>query len=98
MQPLDEWEELLKEEDPPKVFDKYYFLRLGGDHNITFLPLMYNINYIEAVDALKVDGKTVYPTDLYLSGDWTWSTFKDYLEKLIDIIPIVKHQSVLKDV
>ena len=82
LQPLDEWEELLKEEDPPKVFDKYYFLRLGGDHNITFLPLMYNINYIEAVDALKVDGKTVYPTDLYLSGDWTWSTFKDYLEKI----------------
>ncbi|MFR0779065.1 MAG: hypothetical protein ACLSH8_05595 [Zhenhengia sp.] len=82
LQPLDEWEELLKEEDPPKVFDKYYFLRLGGDHNITFLPLMYNIDYIEAVDALKVDGKTVYPTDLYLSGDWTWSTFKDYLEKI----------------
>lgn len=82
LQPLDEWEELLKEENPPKVFDKYYFLRLGGDHNITFLPLMYNIDYIEAVDALKVDGKTVYPTDLYLSGDWTWSTFKDYLEKI----------------
>lgn len=82
LQPLDEWEDLLSEEAPPKVFDKYYFLRLGGDNNITFLPLMYNIDYIEAVDALKVDGKTVYPTDLYLKGEWTWSTFKDYLDKI----------------
>lgn len=82
LQPLDEWEELLKEESPPKVFDQYYFLRLGGDYEVTFLPLMYNINYIEAVDALKVDGKTVYPTDLYLQGKWTWSTFKDYIEKI----------------
>lgn len=82
LQPLDEWADLLEEEAPPKVFDKYYFLRLGGDNNITFLPLMYNIDYIEAVDALKVDGKTVYPTDLYLKGEWTWSTFKDYLEKI----------------
>ncbi|MEG0153159.1 MAG: hypothetical protein RR090_10495 [Niameybacter sp.] len=82
LQPLDEWEELLKEEAPPKVFDKNYFLRIGGDKETTFLPLMYNIDYIEAVDSLKVDGKTVYPTDLYLAGEWTWSTFKEYLGKI----------------
>lgn len=34
------------------------------------------------VDALKKNGKTVYPTNLYLRGEWTWNTFEEYLEKI----------------
>ncbi|MGL4737462.1 MAG: hypothetical protein ACRCW2_08430, partial [Cellulosilyticaceae bacterium] len=64
------------------VFDKSYFIRIGGDRTHTFLPLMYNISYLEAVPALKENGKTVYPTDLYKEGKWTFSTFKDYLSKI----------------
>ncbi|MGL4736986.1 MAG: hypothetical protein ACRCW2_05970, partial [Cellulosilyticaceae bacterium] len=64
LQPLDQWTDLLGDPAPPKVFDKSYFIRIGGDRTHTFLPLMYNISYLEAVPALKENGKTVYPTDL----------------------------------
>jgi hypothetical protein len=38
---------------------------------------------IEQVDALKdANGKTIYPMDLFLEGNWTWSTFTDYLAKI----------------
>ena len=52
---------------------------------LTFLrtgPLLFNISYIEQVDALKENGQTVYPTDLYKQGKWTWSVFQDYLTKI----------------
>jgi hypothetical protein len=44
--------------------------------------LVYNITYIERADSLKENGRTVYPTDLYKAGKWTWSAFEDYLNKL----------------
>ena len=46
-------------------------------------PLCYNISMIEAVDSLKDEnGNTIYPNTLFDEGKWTWSTFKDYLEKI----------------
>jgi hypothetical protein len=46
-------------------------------------PLVYNIGLLDKVDALKdSNGKTIYPTDLFLDGKWNWSTFKDYLSKI----------------
>lgn len=64
-----------------KMFGHYYLLNPILSFVKTW-PLVYNINYIEAVDALKENGKTVYPTDLYNRGEWTWSKFEDYLSKI----------------
>lgn len=81
LQPIDKYIDLVPE-PPMKIYDKYYFLKIGGGKWNSLSPLMYNISYIEQVPALKENGKTIYPTDLYKSGDWTWSTFKDYLQKI----------------
>ncbi len=46
-------------------------------------PLCYNITMVEAVDSLKDEnGNTIYPNTLFDEGKWTWSAFKDYLEKV----------------
>lgn len=82
LQPVDDYIDLLGENPPPKIFGKQYFIEVSGNNSHPLSPLMYNISYIEQVDALKENGKTVYPTDLYKAGKWTWSTFEDYLEKI----------------
>lgn len=82
LQPIDEYVELLGENPPPKIYGKQYFMSIDGNNLHPLSPLMYNINYIEQVDALKENGKTVYPTDLYKEGKWTWSVFEDYLTKI----------------
>ncbi|MBS5317045.1 MAG: hypothetical protein KHY44_11710 [Clostridiales bacterium] len=82
LQPVDDYIDLLGENPPPKIYGKQYFIEIAGNNSHPLSPLMYNINYIEQVDALKENGKTVYPTDLYKEGRWTWSTFEEYLEKI----------------
>ncbi|MGL4738791.1 MAG: hypothetical protein ACRCW2_15160 [Cellulosilyticaceae bacterium] len=82
LQPIDEYVQLLGENPPPKIYGKQYFMSIEGNNLHPLSPLMYNINYIEQVDALKENGKTVYPTDLYKEGKWTWSVFEDYLAKI----------------
>jgi hypothetical protein len=88
LQPLDEFQNLFADEDSSwmfwgKAFDHNYFLnnvmRYGND-----APLCYNIGMLEKVDALKVNGKTVLPVDLWKEGRWTWSVFEDYLQKVND--------------
>lgn len=64
-----------------KSFGHYYFID-SGIHRRPRWPLVYNITYIEKVDALKKDGKTMYPADLFQQGKWTWSVFEDYLSKI----------------
>ncbi len=64
-----------------KCFGAYYLM------NRDFLymnnwPLVYNATYIEQVPSLKENGVTLYPATLYERGDWTWSTFEDYLSKV----------------
>lgn len=87
LQPLDEYADLFQDEEYAWMFyDKLY----GHNYLLTWnqffcprWPLIYNASMIEKVDSLKdKDGKTIYPTDLYLEGNWTWSTFKDYLSKI----------------
>ena len=82
LQPLDDYLGYFKEEAPAPLYGKHYFLSVAGDYTHPLSPLFYNIDYIEQVDALKENGKTVYPTDLYKAGKWTWSTFEDYLSKI----------------
>ena len=82
LQPLDDYLEYFKDGAPAPIYGKHYFLGVSGDHSHPLSPLFYNIDYIEQVDALKENGKTVYPTDLYKAGKWTWSTFEDYLSKI----------------
>ena len=64
-----------------KTFGSYYLM----NRDLLFVntwPICYNIDYIEAVPALRENGKTAYPADLYLNGEWTWNRFEDYLSKL----------------
>lgn len=64
-----------------KTFGSYYLM----NRDLLFVntwPICYNIDYIEAVPALKENGRTVYPSDLFLRGEWTWSKFEDYLTKI----------------
>ncbi|MGN1097881.1 MAG: hypothetical protein ACI4SS_03175, partial [Clostridia bacterium] len=87
LQPLDKYKDIF-DSNPDyswmlvdKCFGKYYLI------NRDFLymnnwPLVYNATYIEEVPALKQNGKTVYPATLYEQGQWTWSTFEDYLSKI----------------
>ena len=84
LQPLDDYLQYFDEEvpAPAPIYGKHYFLAVAGNHSAPLSPLFYNIDYIEQVDALKENGKTVYPTDLYKAGKWTWSTFEDYLAKI----------------
>lgn len=87
LQPLDDYANIfLDDEDAKwmlvdKIFGKYYMLNISLEFIRTW-PLVYNIKYIEAVDALKENGQTVYPSDLFKRGEWTWSKFEDYLSKV----------------
>lgn len=88
LQPLDEYADLFSDEDDAwmfwgKVYGHNYFLnnvmRFGGND-----LLNYNIGMINKVEALKVNGKTKYPADYFVEGNWTWSVFEDYMQKLND--------------
>ncbi len=51
--------------------------------SMVYFPLVVNLTMLEKVDSLKDEsGKTIYPMDLFKSGEWTWSRFKDYLSKI----------------
>ncbi len=63
------------------MFGGYYLL--NNEFGMTYFPLIVNLTMLEKVDALKDEsGKTIYPMDLIEEGNWTWSTFKDYLSKV----------------
>jgi hypothetical protein len=88
LQPLDDYADLFQDEESSwmllgKVFGHNYFLndelRYGSQFNLYF-----NIGLIDRVPALKENGKTVLPVDLWLEGKWTWSVFEDYLQKIRD--------------
>jgi hypothetical protein len=87
LQPLDKYMDIF-DSDPDaewlkvgKTFGNYYLLNRDLLY-ITDWPMTFNINMIEAVPALRENGRTVYPSDLYEQGKWTWSTFEDYLSKI----------------
>lgn len=87
LQELDDYQSLY--EDPEyswMMYDKVYGHNYFFSWKQTFYqrwPLVYNISMIEKVDSLKDEnGNTIYPTDLFFEGKWTWNTFKDYLSKI----------------
>lgn len=87
LQPLDEYAELFSEEEYSwMLYDKLYghnYFLTSKQSFIPRWPMIYNATMIEKVDALKdADGNTIYPTDLFLDGNWTWGTFKDYISKI----------------
>lgn len=56
---------------------------LNNEMSFTYFPLIVNLTMLEKVDSLKdADGNTIYPMDLFKKGEWTWSTFQDYLSKV----------------
>ena len=87
LQKLDDYTHLFEDEESSwmlydKVFGHNYFLGTVIKYTQCW-PLVYNIDYIEAVDSLKDEnGNTIYPNTLFDEGKWTWSTFKDYLKKI----------------
>lgn len=85
-QPLDDFAHIFADEDDAWMLDEPMF---GGRYFLNYIldfvnvwPLVYNINYLDQVDALKENGQTVYPHDLWKRGEWTWSKFEDYLTKV----------------
>lgn len=84
LQPLDDYMDAFLDPAalPAPIYGKQYFIEVSGNQTHPLSPLFYNINYIEQVDALKENGRTIYPTDLYKEGKWTWSVFEDYLQKI----------------
>lgn len=88
LQKLDDYAYIFQEDEDyswmlyDKLFDHYYLLGSVVRFNQRW-PLVYNIDLIEAVDSLKdANGNTIYPNTLFDEGKWTWSAFKDYLEKI----------------
>jgi len=85
-QRLDEYKSIFEDPDDTwmladPMFGHHYLLNFMLSF-VNQWPLVYNISYLDQVDALKVDGKTVYPHDLWKRGEWTWSAFEEYLEKV----------------
>ena len=87
LQKLDDYVGLFQDDETSWLLDEalfgHYYL-MDNDMDYTpYFPLVVNLTLLEAVDALKdADGNTIYPMDLYLEGNWTWSTFEDYLTKV----------------
>lgn len=86
LQPLDDYKDIFADEDTSwmfseKIFGHNYLLNYILNFS-SFWPLTFNIQYLDKVDALKENGKTVYPTDLWKGGKWTWSKFEEYLTKV----------------
>lgn len=88
LQPLDDYAEIFTEDPdgkwilPQKTFGAYYLMNRDLLYTNTW-PIVYNISMIEAVPSLKDEnGRTIYPSDLYYSGQWTWSNFRDYIGKI----------------
>src|SRR5690606_25216560 len=85
-QPLDQYKDIFADPDHEWMFGNQMF---GGVYFLNYIlefvpqwPLVYNIDYLDQVDALKENGQTVYPHDLWKKGEWTWSKFEDYLTKI----------------
>ncbi len=85
LQPLDEYAYIFEGAEwmwPTAVFGHNYFINTNVSFN-QYFTLLVNLTKLEAVDALKEeDGTTLYPMEMLERGDWTWSNFKSYLEKI----------------
>lgn len=87
LQQLDDYSYIFEDEETSWMFyDKLYGHNYLMSNVVRYKqrwPLICNLTMIEQVDTLKDEnGNTIYPMDLFLSGDWTWSTFEDYLSKI----------------
>lgn len=87
LQPLDKYTDIFTENPDyswmlvDKCFGRYYLINRDFIYMNNW-PMVYNATYIEQVPSLKENGKTMYPATIYEQGNWTWSTFEDYLTKL----------------
>lgn len=87
LQPLDDYADMFSDPEYSwMLYDKMYghnYMLTSKQAFVPRWPLIYNASMIEKVDTLKdADGNTIYPTTLFKEGNWTWSTFKDYLNKI----------------
>ena len=85
LRPLDQFYYLFEDEESAwmfmdPIFGHNYFIKREIAHLLTW-PMVFNISLIEQVDGLRDEnGVTVFPTCLYMRGEWTWSVFEEYLE------------------
>lgn len=87
LQQLDDYADLFADEESSWMFDDklygHYYLLSNKIVYKQRWPLIFNITMLEQVDALKdAEGNTITPMDLFQQGNWTWSTFTDYLTKI----------------
>ncbi len=85
LQPLDQYADVFEGADwmwPTAVFGHNYFVNANVSFN-QYFTLLVNLTMLEKVDTLKeADGTTLYPMEMLERGDWTWSNFKAYLQKI----------------
>ncbi len=79
LQPIDKYASIFDDDETswmldPQVYGHNYLLSFT-ERFIPRWPLVYNVNMV--ADAGLED-----PAKVYLAGNWTWSTFKTYLETL----------------
>ena len=85
LRPIDQFADLFADEESSwmfldPLFGNNFFLGNEIAHILTW-PMVFNITYLEQVDGLRDEnGNTIFPTCLYLAGEWTWSRFEEYLE------------------
>lgn len=87
LQQLDDYADIFADEESSWMFyDQLYGHNYLLSNVVRYKqrwPLIFNLTMLDQVDALKDEnGETIYPMDLYLDGEWTWSTFEDYLSKI----------------
>ncbi len=85
LQPLDQYAYIFEGAEwmwPTAVFGHNYFINTNVSFN-QYFTLLVNLTMLEKVEALKeADGTTLYPMEMLERGEWTWSNFKSYLEKI----------------
>ncbi len=85
LQPLDQYASVFEGAEwmwPSAVFGHNYFVNANISFN-QYFTLLVNLTMLEKVDALKeADGTTLYPMEMLERGEWTWSNFKAYLQKI----------------
>ncbi len=85
LQPLDQYADVFEGADwmwPTAVFGHNYFVNANVSFN-QYFTLLVNLTMLEQVEALREeDGTILYPMEMLERGDWTWSNFKAYLQKI----------------
>ena len=85
LQPLSKYADIFEGAEwmlPDAVYGDQYFVARHA-WTIEYFPILVNLTMLEKVETLREeDGTILYPTEMLERGEWTWSNFKEYLQKI----------------